>query len=68
VTARIAFVKVNGKNDAYNLVLDTSIDITPENGLQLKGLTELLKERNNILFNAYHWCVREEVIKQMEEA
>ncbi len=68
VTVRIAFVKVNGKDDAYNLVLDTDLEIMPENGLTLDGLTELLKERNSVLFNAYHWCVREEVIKQMEEA
>lgn len=68
VTVRIAFVKVSGKDDAYNLVLDTDLEIMPERGLPLNGLTELLKERNCVLFNAYHWCVREEVIKQMEEA
>ncbi|UKK59641.1 hypothetical protein L6470_01090 [Prevotella communis] len=68
VTVRIAFVKVNGKEDAYNLVFDTDLEIMPERGLTLEGLTELLKERNSVLFNAYHWCVREEVIKQMEEA
>ena len=68
VTVRIAFVKVNGKADAYNLVFDTDLEIMPERGLTLEGLTELLKERNSVLFNAYHWCVREEVIKQMQEA
>ena len=68
VTLRLAFVKVNGRDDAYNLVLDTDLEIMPEEGLTLDGLTDLLKERNNILFNAYHWCVRKEVIEQMEEA
>ena len=68
ITMRLAFVKVNGKDDAYNLALDTDLEIMPEGGLQLEGLVERLKERNRVLFNAYHWCVREEVIKQIEEA
>ncbi|MBQ9356020.1 MAG: hypothetical protein IJT98_01840 [Prevotella sp.] len=68
VTLRLAFVKVNGADNAYNLVMDTDLEIMPPGGLPLVGLTELLKERNHVLFNAYHWCVRNEVIKQMEEA
>ena len=68
VTMRLAFVKVNGTDDAFNLVLDTELEIMQQGGVRLEGLTELLKERNQVLFNAYHWCVRNEVIKQMEEA
>ena len=68
VTLRLAFVKVNGKENAYNLVLDTDLEIMPEGGLKLEGLTDYLKGRNKVLFNAYHWCVRKEVIEQMEEA
>lgn len=68
VTVRLAFVKVKGIDNAYNLVLDLDLGIAPKDGLPLASLPGTLRERNGVLFDAYHWCVRDEIIKQMEEA
>lgn len=67
VTVRLAFVPVNGKAGAFNLVMDMDLEIQPADGLPLDGLAEFMRQRNGILFNAFHWCVNKNIIKQMQE-
>lgn len=66
VTLRTAFVPTD-VSKSYNLVLDSEVYEKNEEGIALEGLIDCLKRRNEDLFNAYHWCVNKQIIKQMEE-
>ena len=66
LTLRSAFVKVPGSNNKYRLILDIDEQHSPSEGVNLDKLDETLKEMNTDLFNAFMWCVSDNVIRIMK--
>lgn len=66
LTIRSAFVKVPNTKNRYRLILDIDEQCTPLDGVNLDKLDETLKEMNNDLFNAFVWCVSDNVINIMK--
>lgn len=56
-TLRSAFVKVKDTDKNYRLILDIDEQFTPEGGVNLDKLDEVLKSMNTDLYNAFMWCV-----------
>lgn len=66
LTVRSAFVKVLNTENRYRLVLDIDEQYTSAKGINLDKLDETLKEMNMDLFNAFMWCVSDNVIGIMK--
>lgn len=67
LTVRSTFVKLQGVEDMYRIVLDTDEQYTPEGGVNLDKLDEWLKEMNKDLYKAFMWCVSDNVKRIMEK-
>ncbi|MBO7636537.1 MAG: hypothetical protein J6S89_08155 [Paludibacteraceae bacterium] len=58
------FKKADTNTKYDHLTLVTSLEMN--NGpIGLDGFIDKIKEYNAILYNAFHWCVKEEIIKEM---
>lgn len=57
LTIRSTFVKLQGVDNMYRMILDTDEQYTPSGGVNLDKLDEWLKEMNKDLFKAFMWCV-----------
>lgn len=66
-TMRSAFVKVPKTENVYRLILDIDEQYTPKEGINFEKLDEELKKMNMDLFNAFIWCVSDNVISIMEK-
>ena len=67
LTVRSVFMKVQGKANLYQLVFDSEEHYSPEGGIDLSQLDEILKDINKDLYNAYMWCVSDKVKNIMEK-
>lgn len=67
LTLRSAFVKVPNTGNLYRLILDIDEQHAPATGVNLDKLDEILKDMNTDLYNAFIWCVSDEVIKIMKQ-
>lgn len=66
-TMRSAFVKVPKTENVYRLILDIDERYTPKEGINFEKLDEELRKMNMDLFNAFIWCVSDNVISIMEK-
>ncbi len=67
LTLRSVFMKAQGKDNLYQLVFDSEEHYAPADGVDLSKLDELLKDINKDLYNAYMWCVSDNVKNIMEK-
>ena len=67
LTVRSVFMKVQGKDNLYQLVFDSEEHYSPIGGIDLSKLDEILKDINKDLYNAYMWCVSDKVKNIMEK-
>lgn len=67
LTVRSVFMKAKGKDNLYQLVLDSEEHYSPQGGIDLSRLDEILKDINKDLYNAYMWCVSDKVKNIMEK-
>lgn len=66
-TLRSAFVRVPDMDNAYRLILDIDEQYAPEGGVSFENLDEELRDMNFDLFNAFMWCVSDNVVSIMEK-
>lgn len=66
LTLRSAFVKAAETENRYRLILDIDEQHSPQEGVNLDKLDEILKDMNMDLFNAYMWCVSDNVTRIMK--
>ncbi|GEM_PF-6267807 len=66
LTVRSAFVKVPNKEAVYNLVLDLEVISGDEKFTKSDGMLRNMKDLNQYMFDAFLWCLNDDMIKQME--
>lgn len=67
VTIRIGIAKSQGDEKSYNVVMDSSVVCSQKKEIGEGAIDRLLIQLNDQLFNAFHWCVADEIIKLMEQ-
>lgn len=67
VTIRIGIAKSQGTENGYNVVMDSSVVCAQKKEIGEGAIDRLLIRLNDQLFNAFHWCVADEIIKLMEQ-
>lgn len=63
---RSVFLRDKNAENKYRLILDIDEQYTPFQGFELNQMEKILKEMNMDLYNAFMWCVNENVKKIME--
>lgn len=67
VTLRIGIAKANNKEHIYNVVLDSSARCSKPSIIEEGSVDRKLLKLNDCLYDAFHWCVKEDIIQLMEE-
>lgn len=67
VTIRIGIAKSQGTEKSYNVVMDSSVVCAQQKKIGEGAIDRLLIRLNDQLFNAFHWCVADEIIKLMKQ-
>ena len=67
VTIRIGIAKSQGAEKSYNVVMDSSVVCAQQKEIGEGAIDRLLIRMNDQLFNAFHWCVADEIIKLMKQ-
>ena len=66
LTVRSVFLKDKNAENKYRLILDIDGQYTPIQGFELDQMEKILKEVNMDLYNAFMWCVNDNVKIIME--
>ena len=66
LTVRSVFLGVNNSKNKYRLILDIEEIYSPSQVFELNQMESKLKEMNSDLYNAFMWCVSDNVKKIME--
>ncbi|MDE7455993.1 MAG: hypothetical protein K2M96_04715 [Prevotella sp.] len=67
VTIRIAIARAQGYEKTFNVVLDSSARCVNPSEIGEGAVDRILLKLNDQLFDAYHWCVGNEIIQLMEK-
>ena len=67
VTVRIGVAKAQGFEKTFNVILDLSARCAYSSRIGEGAVDRILLRLNDQLFNAYHWCVSNEIIQLMEK-
>lgn len=67
VTVRIGIARAQGYEKTFNVVLDSSARCVNPSEIGEGAVDRILLRLNDQLFNAYHWCVGNEIIQLMEK-
>lgn len=66
VTIRIALAKAKGEN-LYNVILDSSVRYYKLMKIEEGSIDRRLRFLNDLLFDAFHWCVSDSIVELMEK-
>lgn len=67
ITIRTALVPLNDSKKTLNLILDTEATMESALPIETKQIATCLANLNDVLFNAFHWCVNKEIISLMDK-
>ena len=67
VTIRIGIAKSQGTEKSYNVVMDSSVVCAQQKEIGEGAIDRILIRLNDQLFNAFHGCVADEIIKLMKQ-
>lgn len=67
VTIRVGIARAQGYEKTFNVVLDSSSRCANSSEIGEGAVDRILLRLNDQLFNAYHWCVGNEIIQLMEK-
>lgn len=67
MVVRMGISQSRGSKNVFNVVLDSSTRCKVPSTIEEGAVDRILLRQNDSLFDAYHWCVSDEVIQLMEK-
>ena len=67
ISIRIGISKVRNRQKHYNVILDSSARCINHSPIEEGAVDGLLLNLNDCLFDAFHWCVKSEIVEMMRK-